>query len=381
MKGLILSKTFTPKLSYQQSLQDLNVIDPELNSKEKTLTQFARKTFRRDLMKSKERLGERRIIEIIQSQLELMPKMPIPFGDDVSACDIGNGNLAVLKTDMLVDKTDVPPCMSLWQAARKAVVMNISDFAAKGVKPVVILVSLGLPRKLTGKDIEEIGRGLNAGAREHGVYIIGGDTSEASDIVISISLFGMTKKDEVTLRSGARPGDLVAVTGSFGKTAAGLKILLNDPKAPPRIRKALVEPVLMPHARLKEGLTLTQTKAVTAAIDSSDGLAWSLHEIARASRVGFLINKLPTAEEAEKFAKINGLDALELTLYGGEEYELVLTIEPKLWRKAEKAVEEVGGKLLPIGKVTSNKQLLLEISGKRQVIEARGWEHFKSINV
>jgi thiamine-monophosphate kinase len=307
-----------------------------------------------------------------------MPKMSIPFGEDVSACEIGNGNLAVLKTDMLVDKTDVPKGMSLWQATRKAVVMNISDFAAKGVKPKVILVSLGLPRKLKEKDVKEIGKGLNAGAREYSAYVIGGDTGEASDLVISISLFGMVKKGEVMLRSGAKPGDLVAVTGSFGKTAAGLKILLNDLKASPKIRNVLVESVLMPHARLKEGLALSQTKAVTAAIDSSDGLAWSLHEIARASKVGFVINKLPTAEEAEKFAKINRLDALELTLYGGEEYELVLTIKPKLWRKAEKAVEEVGEKLLPIGKVTAEKQVLLEIGKKKQVIEARGWEHFKS---
>ena len=332
-------------------------------------------------MKSKERLGERKIIEIIQNQLELMPKMPIPFGDDVSAYDVGNGNLAVLKTDMLVDKTDVPKGMSLWQAARKAVVMNISDFAAKGVKPKVILVSLGLPRKLTDKGIGEIGRGLDAGAREYGAYIIGGDTSEASDLVISISLFGMAKKDEVILRSGAKPGDLVAVTGSFGKTAAGLKILLDSLKVQPKIRKILAESVLMPHARLKEGLALSQTKAVTAAIDSSDGLAWSLHEVARASNVGFLINKLPTVEEVEKFARINKFDLLELTLYGGEEYELVLTIKPKLWRKAEKAVEEVGGELLPIGKVTAERQVLLEIDGKRRAIEARGWEHFKNTNV
>jgi thiamine-monophosphate kinase len=339
------------------------------------------KTVGRDLMKSHEKSGERKIIEIIQNHLNLMPKMPIPFGDDVSAYNIGNGDLAVLKTDMLVDKTDVPPGMSIWQAARKAVVMNVSDFAAKGVKPAVILVSLGLPRKLTDKDIEEIGRGLNAGAREYGAYVIGGDTNEASDLVISISLFGVAKKGEVMLRSGAKPGDVVAVTGSFGKTAAGLKILLDDLKVQSEIRKILVESVLMPHARLKEGLALNQTKAVTAAIDSSDGLAWSLHEIARASKVGFLINKLPTAEEVEKFAKINRLDALELTLYGGEEYELVLTIKPKLWRKAEKAVEEVGGKLLSIGKVTAERQVLLEIDGKRQAIEARGWEHFKSTNV
>jgi len=324
-------------------------------------------------------IGERKIIEIIQSRLELLPKMPIPFGDDISAYDMGNGNLAVLKTDMLVDKTDVPPKMSFWQAARKAVVMNISDFAAKGVKPLALLASLGLPRKLTEKDIEEIGRGLNAGAREYGAYIIGGDTNEASDLVISISLFGTAKKDEVILRSGAKPGDIVAVTGFFGKTSAGLKILVEGFEAPTKIRKALVESVLMPRARLKEGLALSQTKAVTASIDSSDGLAWSLHEIARASNVGFLIDKLPMAKEAEKFAEIHNLNPLDLALYGGEEYELVLTLKPKLWKRVERAVEEVGGKLLPIGKVTADKRVLLETKEKEGIIEPRGWEHFKSI--
>jgi len=329
-------------------------------------------------LKTNESLGERKIIEIIQSRLDVLPRTPIPFGDDVSAYDIGNGNLAVLKTDMLVGKTDVPPKMSLWQAARKAVVMNISDFAAKGVKPLALLVSLGLPRTLTKKDIEEIGSGLNAGAREYDAYILGGDTNEASDLIISVSLFGTAKKDCVMLRRRAKPRDLAAVTGSFGKTTAGLKILLSDFKANSKIRRAFVDSVLMPQARLKEGLALSQTKAVTAAIDSSDGLAWSFHEIAKASKVGFLINKLPTAKEVEKFAEINRFDPLELTLYGGEEYELVVTVKPRLWRKAEKSVEEVGGKLLPIGKVTANRQVLLEVDGKRRAVEPRGWEHFKS---
>jgi len=307
--------------------------------------------------------------------------MPIPFGDDVSAYPIDDSQLLILKTDMLVGETDIPQGMSLWQAARKAVTMNVSDLAAKGVKPKVMLVSLGLPRKLTRKDIKEIGAGLNAGAREYDAYVIGGDTNEASDLVISLSLFGVAKKDEVMLRSGAKPGDLVVVTGPFGKTTAGLKILLDGFEARPKIHKALVESVLMPHARLKEGLALSQTKTVTAAIDSSDGLAWSLHEIAKASSVGFLINKLPTAEEAEEFARVHKLDQLELTLYGGEEYELVLTMKPNLWRRAEEAVEEVGGKLLPIGRVTAERQVLLEIDGKRRIIEPRGWEHFKSVNV
>jgi thiamine-monophosphate kinase len=328
-----------------------------------------------------EAIGERKTIELILEQLEKMPRMPIPFGDDVSAYPINESELSILKTDMLVGKTDVPSGMSLWQAARKAVVMNISDFAAKGVKPKVILVSLGLPRRFSEKDAEEIGSGLNAGAREYGAYIIGGDTGEALDLVISISLFGIAKKNTLMLRSGARPGDLIAVTGCFGKTAAGFKILLDGFEAQPGIRKILIESVLMPIARLKEGLALGQTKAITSAIDSSDGLAWSLHEIARTSNVGFLVNKLPIAKEVEKFAKPHGLDALELTLYGGEEYELVLTIKPNLWRKAEKSVEKVGGKLFRIGKVTAERQFLLEIDGKKSVVEPRGWEHFRGSNV
>ncbi|NWG10953.1 thiamine-phosphate kinase [Candidatus Bathyarchaeota archaeon] len=329
-------------------------------------------------MKSGKWLGERKIIEIIQSHLDLMSKMSIPFGDDVSAYDIGNGNLAVLKTDMLVDKTDVPPKMSLWQAARKAVVMNVSDFAAKGVKPLAILVSLGLPKSLNTKDnIEQIASGLNAGAREYDTYILGGDTNEASDLVISLSLFGIGKKNKIMLRDGAKVGDIVAVTGLFGKTSAGLKILLSNFETSREIREILIDSVLMPHARLKEGLALKSTGAVTAAIDSSDGLAWSLHEIAKASKVGFLISKLPTAVEVEKFAKCNKLSLLELTLYGGEEYELVLTVKPTLWNRAQKAVEDVGGQLLPIGKVTAQRHVRLEVKSKRHVLEARGWEHFK----
>ncbi|MBX5328901.1 MAG: thiamine-phosphate kinase [Candidatus Bathyarchaeota archaeon] len=326
-------------------------------------------------------IGERKIIELILDQLEKMPKMPIPFGDDVSAYPLSNEQLLILKTDMLVDKTDVPLGMSLWQAARKAVIMNISDFAAKGVEPKVILVSLGLPPKLAENDIEEIGAGLNAGAREYGAFIIGGDTNEASDVIISLSVFGIAEKESVMLRSGAEPGDLVAVTGFFGKTSAGLKILLNNLAAPRKIREALVGAVLMPHARLKEGLALSRTRAVTAAIDSSDGLAWSLHEISRTSNVGFLISKLPVAKEVEKFAETSKLDLLDLTLYGGEEYELVLTVKPTLWGRAEKAVEKVGGKLLQIGKVTAEKRIILEINGKRHVIEPRGWEHFRKSNV
>ena len=328
---------------------------------------------------SSKNLGEREIIRKIWEHLDVMPKMVVPFGDDVSAVEFDDGRVAVLKTDMLVAETDVPSGMSLWQAARKAVIMNVSDFAAKGVKPLAMLVSLGIPRKLAVKEkIEQIAEGLNAGAREYDAYILGGDTNEAEDLTINISLFGITRKDGLMLRSGAKPGDIVAVTGLFGKTAAGLKILLEGFKTSKEVKSSLLNAVLMPKARLKEGLALRETRAVTASIDSSDGLAWSLYEIANASGVGFKIHKVPTAKEVEKFAEINKLNSLDLTFYGGEEYELVLTVKPKLWGKAEESVEKVGGKLIPIGEVTAEKEVILEMDGERRIIEPKGWEHFKS---
>ncbi len=323
-------------------------------------------------------LGERKIIEIITSYLEVMPDLPVSFGDDISAVNLDQKKVAVLKTDMLVGKTDVPRNMSLWQAARKAIVMNVSDFASKGAQPTAALVSLGLPRDFMRKDIEEVARGLNAGAREYDSYIIGGDTGESSDLIISISLFGTAERTALMLRSGAKPGDILAVTGFFGKSASGLCLLMNKCSASPNLSEVLLNAVCMPKARLREGLALGRSGAVTASIDSSDGLAWSLHEIGKMSDVGFTVNSVPVAEEVRRFAEFNNLDLLELALYGGEEYELLVTIKPKEWTKAETALATVGGVLLPIGKVTKEKEIILNIDGNKRLIEARGWEHFKS---
>jgi thiamine-monophosphate kinase len=322
-------------------------------------------------------LGEHKIIQIIQEHLTPMPNMPVPFGDDVSAVNLDQKQVAVLKIDMLVAKTDVPEEMTLFQAARKAIIMNISDFASKGVQPTSALVALGLPAGFTKKNIEEIADGLNAGAQEYGAYIIGGDTSEASDLIVSVSLYGSAEKSALMLRSGAKPGDVLAVTGFFGKSASGLRLLLGGCLAS-KNSKALIDAVLMPKARLREGLALGGCKVVSASMDSSDGLAWTLHELARLSNVGFEIDQVPIAPEVKRFAELNSFDPAELALYGGEEYELVITVKPEGWAAAASAVEAVGGKLMPIGKATEEKQILLKKDGKQSSIEARGWEHFKS---
>ncbi len=322
-------------------------------------------------------LGEHRIIQIIQTHLTPLPNNPVPFGDDVSAVNIDQKKVIVLKTDMLVGKTDVPQEMTLFQAARKALVMNISDFASKGVQPTAALVALGLPADFTQKNIEEIAEGLNAGAQEYGTYVIGGDTSEASDLIISVSLYGTANKSELMLRSGAKSGDVLAVTGFFGKSAAGLRLLLGGCLAS-KNAKTFVDAVMMPKAKLPEGLAFGGCGVVSACMDSSDGLAWTLHELAHSSNVGFELDKIPVAPEVKRFADLNSLNASELALYGGEEYELVLTVKPEGWAATLAAVKAVGGQLLPIGKATNEKRIFLGVNGEEHPIDARGWEHFRS---
>ena len=324
-------------------------------------------------------LGERGVIELMRRYFDLMPGIVVPFGDDVSAVSLGSGEVAVLKADMLVGKTDVPAGMSFLQAGRKAVVMNVSDFAAKGVQPQAVQVSLGLPHDLKRAAVEQLAKGLNSGAREYGCYVVGGDTGEANDLIVSVQVFGVATRNEIMLRSGAREGDILAVTGFFGRSAAGLRLLLNSEfKVFKALRKKLVDAVFMPKARLREGLGLAISGAVSASVDSSDGLAWCLNELSTQSGIGFELSDLPVAEDARQFAELNGIDAFELALYGGEEYELVVTIKPELWAKAEAAVVSAGGKLLPIGKVTRDRQISLNAEGRHLEVEARGYEHFKS---
>ena len=325
-------------------------------------------------------LGEHEIINVLRQRLVVMPNMSVPFGDDVSAVPLGDGGaVAVLKTDMLVAKTDVPVPMSLYCAARKAIVMNVSDFASKGVQPIAALVALGLPKKLaTQSAVTEIVDGLNDAVREYGAYVIGGDVGETDDLTISVSLYGTAKQGDLMLRKGVMSGDILAVTGVFGKSAAGLKLLLDkNCFVSSEVRLVLEDAVFNPCAQLAEGLALSKSGCVSASIDSSDGLAWSLYELMRMSDVGFTVETLPIAMEAVEFAQQNGLCAEKLALYGGEEYELVLTVNPKNWETAKAAVKAVGGNLIAIGQATVEKQLTLMVNGKKQQIEPCGYEHFK----
>jgi len=192
-------------------------------------------------------------------------------------------------------------------------------------------------------------------------------------LIISPTIYGVTEKGRILARRGVNPNDIVVVSGPFGKTSAGLKILLEDYKAPPSLKGRILRAVYYPQARLSLGLKLKDYGA-TAAIDSSDGLAWSLSELASASKVGFEIHSLPIAEEVARFAKLSQLDPFDLAFYGGEEYEIIATIPPARFGEAKK---ELGDQIIEIGRATKRRGLTFRSGGSWRKIEARGWEHLR----
>lgn len=319
-------------------------------------------------------LSEREIIAVLRAEFEIKPRLPLGFDDDVASYPIGKSRQLVVKTDMLVGRTDVPPGMTIRQAARKSVVATISDFAAKGVKPIVLMIGLGLTPPVKLRTVSEIARGLGEAAQEYGCRIIGGDTSETKDLIIDCVGLGLAGNGKIIPRNGAKPGDIVAVTGDFGKTTAGLQILNSKSKKEIGEYPTLVQAILRPTARLQVGLRLAKTGYVNGSIDSSDGLAWSLSEIARLSKVNIVIEKVPVAKAAEKFANVHRLDLEEMTFYGGEEYELVLAISKDRFDSMKDLVPG----LRKIGRVEKGpgKVSLVKNTGLVS-IEPRGYQHFE----
>lgn len=321
------------------------------------------------------RLGEREIIRLLTSIYGQRAKLPLDYDDDVAAIPISRQSWLVLKSDMLVASTDVPVRMKLWQAARKAVVATVSDFAAKGVKPLALMVSLGLPASFKRKEIQQIGMGLARGSDEYGCRIVGGDTGQSNDLTIDCIGAGVTKPSRLIRRDGAKPGDIVAVTGRFGNSAAGLSLLISGKEANSPDERTLVKAVLLPEARLDAGVLLAKERLATSSIDSSDGLAWSLHEIARCSKVSIGLDRIAVAPEAERYGRRTRVAPAELALFGGEEYELVVTVKSSRFGRARRLVPE----LIPIGRVGKGPPVVgASIGGRLVEVEARGWEHFRS---
>jgi thiamine-monophosphate kinase len=310
------------------------------------------------------------VIRAIVGKAGRLPRGYSEIGDDVAAVPAGEGRL-VVKVDMLVEGTDVPRGMSYRQAARKAVAMCVSDFAAKGVRPDSFLVSLGLRRRTTKTEVDELAYGFRDAEKEWGAVLVGGDTNEAKELVIDCAMLGFAER--LVGRRGARAGDLLVTTGRFGLQPSGLRILSGKVRSSPGFRRRAVASVLSPRPSLEVGLALAPY--LSSGMDSSDGLARCIHTLAAAGGVGFEANAVPASEGVRGFSRENGLDFDSLVWGGGEEYVVVGTLPKGRLEAASRSVKGAGGELLVIGRATGSRRIVLKGGSAARPIPDEGWTH------
>lgn len=273
----------------------------------------------------------------------------------------------------------------------KAMVANISDIIAMNGIPRYATMAISIPKKISPRMVEELYQGAASACRKYSCLIVGGDTTASiGGLIISVALIGETEEQNVRYRNDAKPGELICVTGHLGSSVAGLKILEREKKkyetSPDKSNfkpalepyKLALEKHLMPTARLDMIQIFKKDIKIGALIDISDGLASELHHICKASNVGARIyeHNIPietiTGIIAEEFLE----HPTDYALYGGEEYELLFTINDKEYEKIETLTDDV----TIIGRVTEKEVTLVRENGEEAPLPCGGYDHFKSKN-
>ncbi len=295
--------------------------------------------------------------------------------DDCAVLDLKGEDCLVVTTDMLHRTTDFPEEMTPWQMGWMSAAVNLSDVAAMGAEPTGLVMAIGMPADTEIAFVKELAKGIQACAEFCGTAIIGGDLDTHVELTITGTALGRVKKSELLLRRGARPGDLVCVTGYTGSAGAALEALQSRKPVSENVLKALFEPI----PRTKEARQLAESGAVTSMMDTSDGLAMSLYDLARQSRVGFRIreNALPILREVREFA-LNSDELMELALYTGGDFELLITIDPLKLKKVQNICN-----LTVIGECTKYEAGILLESPECKLtnIEQRGYQQLKAETV
>lgn len=310
---------------------------------------------------------ERALIRHITQLLPAQDNIIVGAGeDDCAVLDIGGDDFLLLTTDMLHRKTDFPQQMSGWQIGWMSVAVNLSDIASKGAKPLGILMAMGLPPDTELDFLQDIVKGMNDCARKFNTHILGGDTDSHDEITMTGTALGSIKKKLLVRRSGAKPGDLVCVTGNLGTAGAAIMSLDKGIPVESKIMKALFEPA----PRINEGIALVGTCAVSSMMDISDGLALSLHDIGKASCVGFKIyeDRLPVIPEVADI--LEGDELLQAVVYTGGDFELLFTVPPDRIGIVKSACP-----LTVIGEVI-NEGIFIQRGSGMEKLKDKGYEHF-----
>ncbi len=329
------------------------------------------------------RLTERALIDIVRRLASGGERVEVGIGDDCAVLAPTAGARLVATTDLLIEDVHfrrryTEPADIGW----KSLAVNLSDIAAMGAHSLWALVALACPADTTTEEIEAFYEGSLALGSEHGVAIVGGDTSASpAGWFVTVTVLGETSRPP-RLRRGARPGDVVAVTGPLGRAAAGLAVL-ERAKAPAGVPSGALAQVtaahLRPRPRVAEGLWLGAADGVTAMIDLSDGLATDLGHIAEESGMGARaeLGRLPIDDSTRAVARALGADAVAWATGGGEDYELLLTCAPAAISRLETELERATGtRLITIGEIVAGEGLTFIDARGRARPAARGFEHF-----
>jgi len=332
-------------------------------------------------------LNEADLIGTIERLLPAAPPDVLAgIGDDAAVVRIGD-RLVLLSTDMLVEGVDFDrSTITARDLGYRAIAVNLSDIAAMGGSPRYCLVALGMPRDPDPAWFVELVSGMVEAAREHAVAIVGGDLSRAETVVLSVTATGESVPGGVVLRSGAKPGDRLVVTGRLGAAAGGLRLLAAGPREAARARSAgwgrdLLDAQCRPAARVAEGQVLARAGA-TAMIDVSDGLARDLGRVCAASAVGAIVrlDRLPLAPGLQDLLRLTGDDPLDLALHGGEDLELLATLPAAAVEPAAATLaERFGTPLTDIGEMRADPDARIVATsqdGAERPLAPAGWDHF-----
>ncbi|MGH3146942.1 MAG: thiamine-phosphate kinase [Rubrobacter sp.] len=306
-------------------------------------------------------------LEVIGRISGLLPPAPpdvlVPIGDDCAVLRFGERTW-VAASDMLVSGQHFKGWATPEDVGYKAVAVNVSDVAAMGGSPRFVLVSGAAPDPETALRFFE---GVMEACEEFGVYPIGGDTTRAEALTVDVAILGELYSSPV-LRSGAKAGDLVAVTGELGASAAGLLVLEGATGY-----ERLVRRHLRPEPRVRAG-SAAAGLGVGAMMDLSDGLASDLRSLCERSGVGCRVDLdlLPVAEDTREAVRSLGRDPEELAATGGEDYELLISAPAPVLDALARTIEVP---VTTIGEVTDGDDVVFRRAGAR-VGDLSGWDHF-----
>jgi thiamine-monophosphate kinase len=301
-------------------------------------------------------------------------RVRVPSGDDAAVVEPGGPS--AISVDAVVDGVHFRlEDFGAIAAGRKALAAGLSDLAAMGALAGEAYVVVASPPELGDDALLGIADGLAEVAQRHGVTVAGGDLVSSPVLMISVTAVGYEPKgSRLVTRSGARAGDLVAVTGRLGGAAGALAVLEDGGSISPQLREAMLARQLDPAPRLDAGLALAAAGA-TAMIDISDGLGADAEHLARSSgcRLEIDLDRIPVESGLGELAGGEGA-AIELAASGGEDYELLVTLPPDAMEAATEAVARAGTELTEIGYVAEGQGVALRLPGGGE-IQPRGFDH------